>query len=154
MHSTKSAFIAKSTKYEGVTFKVRTLNTIKRAERDARIAQDRLEYTRLTSERATQFRALVGEDGTVEELNAKANALPIGRRLELLSLDEQAQHIFERVIIPSTIRAAFVSIEGYEIDGKAPTVDDLLENAPDDLLGEVYAACVTGSGLTEGEAKN
>jgi hypothetical protein len=33
-------------------------------------------------------------------------------------------------------------------------VDDLLSGAPDDLIEEVYTACVRGSGLTEDEAKN
>lgn len=154
MHSTKTVYTEQSKLYPGVSFKIRTLNVMKRAQRDAGIASQRLEYTRLSAERATQFKALGGDTGTIEEQTARVNALPIEKRLEILRLDEEADSIFNQFILPATIRAAFVSIDGYELDGATPDIDALLNDAPDDLLGEIYAACVRGSGLTEGEAKN
>ena len=155
MHSTKSQFIEKSTAFPGVEFTIRTLNTIARAERDASIMDQRLEYSRLTSERATQFKALVGDEGSIEDRNARANALPLDKRLAIIELDERADAIYQRHIVPATIRAAFVSISGYELDGdSAPGVDALIAGAPDELLAEIHAACVRGSSLTGEEAKN
>lgn len=155
MHSLKSKFTESSKKYPGVSFTVRNLNTIRRAERDATIASHRLEYTRLTAERATQFKALAGEDGTAEERNARVNALPVDKRLAILKMDEEAQHIYERFIVPNAIRAGLVSIDGIDLDGvEHPTAEDVIQGAPDDLIEEIYAACVRGSGLTEDEAKN
>ena len=155
MHALTSSFTEKSKKYEGVAFKVRTLNALKRAARDAQIAGERLEYTRLTSERATQFKALAGEDGTIDELNAKVNALPVEKRLAIWDMDERAQRIYDEFIVPNTIRAALISVTGLSLDGiENPSVDDILAGAPDDLIAEIHAACVRGSGLTEGEAKN
>ena len=155
MHSFNSEFTEKSKKFEGVAFTVRTLNTTKRAERDAKIAAERLQYTRLSAERATKFKELVGEDGTPEERNAKVNAMPLEKRVDLLYLDEQAQHIYDSVIAPSTIRAALISVTGLELNGvKEPKVEQIIADAPDELLAEIHEACVRGSGLTEGEAKN
>jgi len=155
MHSLKSKFTEASKKYPGVTFTVRNLNAMRRAERDAAIASHRLEYSRLIAERATQWKALAGEDGTIEERNARVNALPVDKRLAILEMDEKAQHIYERFMLPNAIRAGFISVEGLELDGVAtPSVDDLLSGAPDDLIEEIYTACVRGSGLTEDEAKN
>jgi|APGre2960657404_1045060.scaffolds.fasta_scaffold01058_7 hypothetical protein len=155
MHSLKSKFTEASKKYAGVSFTVHNLNTIRRAERDAAIASHRLEYTRLTAERATQFKALAGEEGTAEERNARVNALPLEKRLAILEMDEKAQHIYERFIVPNAIRHGLIGVEGLELDGtENPTADDILAGAPDDLIEEIYAACVRGSGLTEDEAKN
>jgi hypothetical protein len=155
MHSLKSKFTESSKKYPGVSYTVRNLNTIRRAERDAAIASHRLEYTRLTAERATQFKALAGEDGTAEERNTRVNALPVDKRLAILKMDEEAQHIYERFIVPNAIRAGLISVDGLDLDGvEKPTTEDVIQNAPDDLIEEIYAACVRGSGLTEDEAKN
>ena len=155
MHSTKSQFTEKSAAYPGVEYTIRTLNAVARAERDATIMQERLEYSRITSERATQFKALVGDEGSIEDRNARANALPLEKRLAIIELDERADVIYQRHIVPATIRAAFVSISGYELDGDpAPTADALIAAAPDVLLAEIHAACVRGSSLTEAEAKN
>ncbi len=154
MHSLSSTFTVDSKLYPGAVYKIRTLNTIQRAKRDAAIASHRLEYTRLNAERQTIYKHLAGDTGTDEEKLERVNAHPVEKRLPILDFDQKAQCILDEHIVPATIRAALISVDGIEIDGAKPTVETLLENAPDGMLTEIYAACVNGSGLTEGEAKN
>ena len=154
MHSLKSTFNEKSTKYPGVTFTVRNLNAMQRAVRDAQIAAERLEYTRIVTERAMQFKALAGEDGTVEQQNARVNSLPVEKRIALWDMDERAKHIYDGTIVPNAVRFGLVSVDGLDMDGATADADAVLNSAPDDLIEEIYTACVRGSSLTEGEAKN
>jgi hypothetical protein len=50
------------------------------------------------------------------------------------------------------LRAGFISIEGGEYDGW--TVADILDSAPPELAGEIYAAITEHSLLTANESKN
>jgi hypothetical protein len=158
MPSLKTINTEESKLYPGVKYKIRTLNQLRRARRDAAIAAERLEYTRVTAERAHQFKVLVGDDGTPEELNAKANSLPVEKRVALWDMDQKAEAIRIQVLMPSTIRAALISVEGLEkleLEGVDPAdVDSIIENAPDTLLDELYVFCLQASQLTPDEVKN
>ena len=143
-----------SKKYAGVVFHVRTLNVIQRAIRDSEISEHRHEHSRLLTERAVQFEALVGKTGTPEERTVRANLLPPDSKAAILNLDEAAELIFNQHIAPATIRKALASIDGYEIDGAPATAELMILHAPDDLLRECFEACERGSGLTEEQAKN
>jgi hypothetical protein len=154
MPSLQSITDHESTTTPGVRFRVRVLNVVRRARRDAAIADQRLEYTRATTERAAAFRLLVGEDGTIQELNDKANLLPDEKRVQLYALDERCNGILQQHIIPATIRAGLVEITGLQLNGKPADAELLIEEGPDDLLAEVYEACANAAGLTEEQAKN
>ncbi|MDQ2843305.1 MAG: hypothetical protein M3Y72_20160 [Acidobacteriota bacterium] len=45
-------------------------------------------------------------------------------------------------------------LKGLLIDGRAATVDDLLNLGPEELVDEIVSAIKTESGLTEDERKN
>ena len=158
MPTLKTISIEDSKIFPGVKYKIRTLNQIRRARRDAAIAAERLEYTRLTSERAQLFKALVGEDGTQEERTAKANMLPPEKLMRIWDLDQRAEAIRVQTIIPSTIRAAVISIENLESlaleDVDVSDIGSILENGPDALIDELYILCLQASQLTAEEAKN
>lgn len=121
--------------YEGVRFTIRRLNVIQRARANAPILEKRARFAELIQQ--------------VEEL-AKDPAMVAQAR----AADEAAGAILNIDILPALIRAAFVSIEGFTVEGDAPTVDELLEYAPTDLLREIYAACVSESALSDADAKN
>lgn len=154
MHSFSSITTVLSKKYPGVAFQIRTLNMIQRAIRDAGIADHRLEYSRLSAERGALNDSLLGKEGTVEEREKRFDALPQADRLKIIDLNNQAELIHQRFIAPATIKAAFAGITGLEIDGDVPDAEKLIRDAPDELLQEIYDACLDGSGLTDGEAKN
>jgi len=136
MMNFRSTEVHESDAVEGVRFTVRVLNVIQRARRDAEIADQRLEFTRLLEE----YRAL-GD----EERNS-----PAGRRLDYLS-----GLIADQYLKPASIRAGLVSIEGLSVDGEPVTdADGLIERGPDALIEEVWLACEAASGLSEEQRKN
>jgi len=133
----------------GCKFVTRRLNSIQRARRDAGIAEHRREYTRLTTELSALVRRLIG-DGTPEERQAKLAALHSDKALEMNALDDGARLILDEHIRPAVIRAALVSIEGAD----GITLENLFDEAPDELIDEIDAACNESSGLTAEQQKN
>jgi hypothetical protein len=133
----------------GCTFVTRRLNSIQRAKRDAGIAEHRREYTRLTTELSALVRRYIG-DGTPEERQAKLSALEPAKTLEMNALDDGARLVLDEHIRPAVIRAALVSIEGAD----GITLESLFDEAPDELIEEIDAACNAASGLTAEQQKN
>ncbi len=184
MHSFNSSAIVNSAKYPGVKFKIRTLNIVQRAKRDASIAAHRMEYSRLTNERFSLFKAAVGpsetpfikalkvevaklalpEDHAVTvglnaflssaEMEAKLAQLPAETVQQISALSDQANLIHNEHIAPAIISKGLMEITGMEIDGVAATAESIIADAPDDLLSEIYDACEKGGSLTDEEAKN
>lgn len=170
--------------YPGVRFRIRTLNVIERARRDAQISEHRIEYSRLSIELDTVKRKLIGEAETeftaairkelqklelpldhpvtlglarwcsVQQVEERFDALPEAERHKMEKLQVQQEQVYQLHILPATIRAALVGIEGLTVDGKDVTVDDVLSDSPDDLLEEIASACLSASGLIEADAKN
>lgn len=168
----------------GVSFQVRTLNAVQRARRDASVAAHRHEYSRLLNEARAIYKKVAGitdtaftaalkaelvklelpEDHAVsnglaaflssEEMAAKMAALTPVERGQLDELNDRASLIDNEYLVPATLRAALISVTGYEIDGASATVDAFIENAPDALLAEAYEACSNASGLSGEQAKN
>jgi hypothetical protein len=133
----------------GCKFTVRTLNSVQRARRDAAIADHRREYSRVTGELTTLVAKHLG-DGSEEERRAKLAALDRSVSAELDLLADQARLIQDEFITPATIRAALFSIEG----AGDVTLENFVDEAPDELLDEVKAACEQASGLTADQQKN
>jgi len=187
MLSLKSIQFVDSKAFPGVRYKIRTLNVIQRAQRDAEIAQHRLEYSRLSAEQNTLFRKLVGTESTpfVRDLKAAVKQLDLApdhpvtlglaqwcerqdleTKLErlsatdaaLLAAAQQAQEaVYQEHIIPAAIRGALLEVDGLTIDGlegRQPTVDELLAAAPDEMLAEIKEACENATCLVEEAAKN
>ena len=154
MHSLNSKTVIASKIVPGVEIVVRTLNVVQRAKRDAKVACHRAEYSRLLAERRTLLDKLIGKDGTDAEREEKYQNLPADQKAQDQTLFEQSECILQQHLVPATIQAALIEVRGYEIDGAPATVETLIEHAPDAFLGEVYNACVFGSGLTGEEAKN
>lgn len=128
----------------GVRFVVKRLNYISRSERDLALLDDRAKLTAIMR----RMEALV-IDGDLAE------AKPIkGKEDEYARLNAEYALIHQTRIVPAYVRAGFISVEGLDIDGKAATAEDILEHAPDEFLDEVFAACVTASGLSETQRKN
>lgn len=173
-----------STAHPGVRFKVRTLNVIERAKRDAAIAEHRIEYSRISIELDTLQKKLIGEEETeftsalrkeVQKLNLPLEH-PVTRGLARWCSSQEVEERFQRLpqvewakfdalqakqklihdqfMIPATITAALVAVEGLTVDGHDVSVQDVLEYAPDTLLDEITKACVGASGLIEADSKN
>lgn len=145
----KTKTTVQSQAFPGVSFTVRTLNSVQRARRDAAIAEHRREHTRLTTELGALVAQHVGT-GTEEERTAKLAALDPGVSLQMESLYEEARLIYDQHIAPAMVRAALVSIEGVE----GLTVETLFDEAPDELLEEISKACQDASGLSAEKQKN
>ncbi len=184
MHSFSSSTIVHSAKYPGVSFKVRALNIVQRAKRDASIAAHRMEYSRLTNERFSLFKLAVGPSETAfiralkaevakmalpedhpvtvglnaflssAEMEAKLAQLPAETVQQISALSDQANLIHNEHIAPVIIGKGLIEVTGLEIDGAAPDTESLIANAPDDLLTEIFDACEKGGELTDEEAKN
>ena len=128
----------------GVRFTVKRLNYISRSERDLALLDDRSKLTAIMR----RMEALV-IDGDLAE------AKPIkGKEDEYTRLNAEYALLHQTRIVPAYVRAGFISIEGLDIDGKPATAADILDHAPDEFLDEVFAACVSASGLTEAQRKN
>ncbi len=184
MPSLKSVETVASVLFPGVRYKVRTLNVIARAKRDAKIADHRLEYARVSNEQRTLTEKLLGEGSTPfiaalrkeleklelpddhpvslglakycseEELEAKFNSLPPADQAKIEAVQQAHTLLYQQFILPSTITAALLEIEGFDIDGAPATVEQILEKAPDNMLSEIYQACSNASGLVETDQKN
>jgi len=187
MLSLKSVQIVESKLFKGVTYKIRALNVIQRAKRDAEIAAHRLEYSRVSAEQSTLFRKLIGTESTafVRDLRAAVAKLdlpadhPVTLGLSqfcergdmeakldnlapadaaLLTAAQQAQAaVYQQHIIPASIRGALIAVEGFTfegLDGQLPTVEQILAEAPDEMLDEIKTACDDATCLVEDAAKN
>lgn len=157
-----------STSSPGVFFTIRHLNQIQRAKRDMPILKERAEYTQAVQSQQAVLESIWGsvkratfEDGEAGDkaFAAARNELYVAAPAEVKAkadlFYEQQDGIFRSVILPATIRAALVQIEGLLIDGKQIlTVDDFLEQAPDTLIDEVWRLCSEASGLTADQQKN
>jgi len=119
----------------GVTFTVRRLNQIQRAKRDFGLIEERGRYTELYE----RYKALPDD---AEHLVARAK------------LDHEMGLIINAHFKPAYIRAGLVSIEGYQIDGTAPSADKLIESGDELLVDEIYLACEVASGLSAAAQKN
>jgi len=77
--------------------------------------------------------------------------------LQLAAVDYEFSLVLSSYLLPASIRAGLVSIEGLEIDGKPATPELLTTCATpelDDLVREIYAECEIASGLTSTQRKN
>lgn len=129
-----------STARPGVTFVVRRLNKIQRAQRDAKLIDVRARIAS-TYER---MRPMFNDDSTVKP----------ERLDEFQKLDNEVGMAMVTDLYPAYVRAGLLSISGYEIAGKPATIDSLLSDGEDALLDEIYAACVANGGLTAEQEKN
>ncbi len=130
----------KSTARPGVTFVVRRLNKIQRAQRDAQLIDARARIASIYE----RMRPLFKDDNTV-----RPECLE-----EFQKLDNEVGMAMVTDLYPAYLRAGLLSISGYDIAGKPATVETLLSDGEDALLDEVYAACVANGGLTADQEKN
>lgn len=148
MHLTTKTTV-QSQAYPGVSFTVRTLNNFQRARRDAAIAEHRREYTRLTTELAALVQSHV-DSGPPEQRAERVAALDPALLLQMRSLDDDARLVYDQHIAPAMIRAALLSIDGAD----GITLENLFDEAPDQLLHEIAEACEKASGLSGEQQKN
>lgn len=130
----------KSTARPGVSFVVRRLNKIQRAQRDAKLIDARARIASIYE----RMRPMFQDDNTV-----RPECLE-----EFKKLDNEVGMAMVTDLYPAYLRAGLLSITGYEIAGKPATIETLLSDGEDDLLDEIYAACVANGGLTAEQEKN
>jgi hypothetical protein len=128
---------------EGVRFTIRRLTKVTMAKRDMEILDQQVRFAEL-NERIDALRKPYGDD---EEP-------PLEVRVEMTRYDRERGVIIDSAFKPATIKAALVSIDGYELDGKRVTAAMLLENGPNELIDEVWIAINKHSILTVDQAKN
>lgn len=124
----------------GVTFVVRRLNKIQRAQRDAKLIDARARISAVYE----RMRPMFADDSTV-----RPECLA-----EFQKLDNEVGMAMVVELYPAYLRAGLISISDYEIAGKPATVETLLSDGEDALLDEIYAACVANGGLTGEQEKN
>lgn len=138
----------KSTARPGVTFVVRRLNKIQRAQRDAKLIDARARIASTYERMRPMLEDVTAPDGKVTQI-VKAAHLE-----EFQKLDNEVGMAMVTDLYPAYLRAGLLSITGYEIAGKPATIDNLLSDGEDALLDEIYAACVANGGLTAEQEKN
>lgn len=124
----------------GVTFVVRRLNKIQRAQRDAKLIDARARIAAIYE----RMRPMFADDSTVRPEHLA----------EFQKLDNEVGMAMVTELYPAYLRAGLISISDYEIAGKPATVETLLSDGEDALLDEIYAACVANGGLTAEQEKN
>ncbi len=124
----------------GVTFVVRRLNKIQRAQRDAKLIEARARISAIYE----RMRPMFADDSTV-----RPECLT-----EFQKLDNEVGMAMVTELYPSYLRAGLISISDYDIAGKPATIETLLSDGEDALLDEIYAACVANGGLTAEQEKN
>ena len=168
----KPTFTQESTACPGVRFTLRVLNQITRAERDAGLIEARTKISDLVAqlqrlpdpdaEGRTILAAAAAEERELSaDEQAKLSAIEAkpeidSQRLARNMIDHRVGLIINQEIKPAYIRAALLSIEGFEMDGKllAKPWDALIRSAPDELIDELYLAANLNSGLTSEQEKN
>jgi hypothetical protein len=146
-----------STAVPGVTYTVRNLNRIQRAEREFGLMEARYRVSELNSELAAlakEFGIDPDADTSVAELFAADATAAQSRRRALLW--KEIGLIGDRDIKPATIKAGLISIQGVDVGDKAADVESILSGDPktDALLDEIFAACEDSAGLLEKQRKN
>lgn len=119
----------------GVSFTVRRLSLIERANRDLESAEslDKLDDLR------RQFE-LLPQDAKHDTADQAALRIQI---------DNQYMRILHAKVFPVVIRAGLLAVDGF--DG---SVDDLLQCGDSDLLNEAYTYCEAAAKLTAEQLKN
>jgi hypothetical protein len=154
MNLNAKAFVV-STAQPEVSYTVRRLNMIQRSKRDALVAEQRLEYTKLTMEVRALTEQLIGTEGTPEERAATISQLPTDQRAKLMDIQHHMELLLNEHLIPASIRAGLIAVQGLTTDdGKAITVEQFMESAPDDLIEEAFRACEAHASLSEDQQKN
>lgn len=87
-------------------------------------------------------------DEYVAAIEADPAAKPTPEFLEAIS---RVDDIRSCQIEPAYVRAAFVSVDGVQIDGRPLTANDVIQSAPRELYTELYTFIADEYGLTERE---
>ena len=135
----------KSEAAEGVSYVVRRLSFLKRAERDATIA----EYQHRMDDLSVEIRNATPSTKTLDEAEEVIQSSP-----ELRRALEERERLMITHVIPAVIRAGLVSIEGLTVEGKPMTVEQFLDLADRDLISEAYSWCEAASKMTSEALKN
>lgn len=138
----------KSAALPGVTFVVRRLNKIQRAQRDAKLIDARARISAIYEQMRPMLEDAPGPEGKAIQVVKPAHLK------EFQKLDNEVGMAMVTELYPAYLRAGLISISDYEIAGKPATVETLLSDGEDALLDEIYAACVANGGLTAEQEKN
>jgi hypothetical protein len=154
MHQFTSTVTVESKKLDGVSFVVRRLSAVERANRDLLILDPQIRLTEI-NERMKLIRAPYQDETDAEgkPIEGTAREAPLEVLLELTKLDREAGCLINAHSKPATIRAGFVSAKGLTYDGKEATADLILANGPDVLIDEIWIAIDEHSGLTPDQKK-
>ena len=140
MQLLKTRVTIQSTTTPGVTFTIRRLNKIQRATRDSSVF-----------EHYAAFQFALGEFARNLPTPETPDTPEMQERRK--RLDYEATLVHRAHLLPVSIKAALISIEGLTVDDKPiKTAADLLEfGTPDTdaLLDEVYEACELGGQVAE-----
>jgi hypothetical protein len=139
MFTFESKITHDSAAFPGVKFTIRRLNQIQRAKRDLEIATKASRLTELSE----KWRASTKDTKAEESITPEQSRL-LG--------DIQNEHA--ATAMPIIIRHGFLSMEGFEINGDSPTVEQIIESGPEQLVQEIFDACVAAAGLSEEQQKN
>ncbi len=148
--------VIESTIEPGVKYTIRLLNKVARAKRDRPIIQEKATYSDACAAYIEEVKAAgytLDEEKRwrLAEGKPKPNA-ETEKRIALLG--DEATAIFNEFIVPASIHAGLVSIEGLAYRGNpVVSADDLLAcgSAADDLIDEVYGLCEAAAGLSDKE---
>jgi hypothetical protein len=123
-----------STSHPGVTATLRKAS----ARRRDKLAEDTMHIQRAVSD-------LVIE---ATKLESDPHSLP------KLSLIQSEMSRLQNQVIQARLRWGIKELRGLEIDGQPADVEALLEDGPEDLVGEIHTAILANLGLSEDQEKN
>ena len=152
----------------GATFTIKRMSVARRAkfnlaiaEYSAKLREIKKARTLLDGELQTAREAAISAlvaSGIAREEAETNPALKINFPEEKFQawadLADQERRLDQDVMTPALVRCGFHSIEGFEIDGKKPDAEVLIEDGPQELCAEIAAAVDRSMGLSLEERLN
>jgi len=106
------------------------------------------------AERRAAIAAGASETEALERFPMGSVDFPDDKLRRWAELSAAIRRIEKRELEPAAMRVVVVSIEGLEIDGQPAGIEELLEDGPDQLRGEIAREVKRELGLLAEEAEN
>lgn len=153
MHNFESTLARTSATHPGVRFTIRCITEGVRLQLRRQLAGAFARIRDIEAERDEFYARLAETKGKPFDQITMAELTPRERR-EFDRLQEAIDLVQDTEVQPAYFDAAFVSVEGLTIDGRAPDGAALRDRGPSRLVQEITAAILAEAGLTPEQRAN